>query len=210
MNYIIIEGPDYTGKSTLVGLLAEKLTELGYEVKTVREPGGTPMAEAMRELLRNPDIPRSRDCELLAMMAASADVISSEVIPAIDSGKVVISDRGNPSSYAYQAYGDPTLIHAYERLRPLTVPINPLYILLDATYATVKKRKQDRNQEVDAFEARYGSEEAYNNLREAYAEAASLEPFVIKASTDTATSEEILCQIILAIKSHLVTSGPNH
>jgi dTMP kinase len=210
MNYIIIEGPDYTGKSTLVSLLAAKLTEQGYDVETVREPGGTPMAEALRKLLKNKDIPRSRDCELLGMLAARADVISQKVIPAIDAGKVVISDRGNPSSYAYQAYGDPNLINAYERFRPITVPLNPLYVFLDASYETMRKRKAERAQALDAIEMRYDSEQAYNTLREAYAEAASLEPFAIKANTDTSTPEEILCQIILAIKSHLVTSGPNH
>lgn len=210
MNYIIIEGPDYTGKSTLVSLLAAKLTEHGYEVETVREPGGTPMAEAMRKLLKDGNIPRSRDCELLGMLAARADVISQKVIPAIDAGKVVISDRGNPSSYAYQAYGDPDLINAYERFRPIAVPLNPLYVFLDASYETMLKRKEARAQEVDAIEMRYASEQAYNLLREAYTEAANLEPFVIKANTDTSTPEEILCQIILAIKSHLVTSVPSH
>jgi dTMP kinase len=205
MNYIIIEGPDGSGKTSLVSKLKDLISELGHNVEIVREPGGTPMAESLRALLKDKDIPRSRECEMLAMMAARADTIHTKVIPALDAGTVVLSDRGNPSTYAYQAHGTSALVHAYEKLLTLAMPIQPLYIFLDVSFEESMRRRADSD--VDALEARYMTEDKFNELRKAYAVAAAIEPFSSVVDTSNMTKEQVCQEVLLIVRSHLVPFG---
>lgn len=205
MNYIIVEGPDYAGKSTLVSLIHKALVAEGYTASIKREPGSTPMSEKIRALTKDCSVPRSIDCELLLMMGARVDLIRTEILPAIDRGEVIISDRGNPSTCAYQAIS-PELVNIYAHLRPFVVPIEPLYIFLDVSYAEMCRRKAERA-ETDAIEQRYGTEEAFNNLRKAYDRARSMEQFALYFNTDDKNQESILCQALPVIRSHLVQPG---
>ncbi|MEA1901959.1 MAG: dTMP kinase [Actinomycetota bacterium] len=102
--YIALEGGDGSGKSTVAEALAELLEGLGHEVIVVREPGGTPLGEAIRLLLLDSD--RLDDWAEVFLFAAQRAELTSEVIrPALDAGKWVISDRTYYSSIAYQGRG---------------------------------------------------------------------------------------------------------
>ncbi|AVO51472.1 dTMP kinase [Ectopseudomonas mendocina] len=104
--FITLEGPEGAGKSTNREYLAERLREQGVEVLLTREPGGTPLAERIRELLLAPsDEPMAVDTELLLVFAARAQHLQQVIRPALAKGSVVLCDRFTDATYAYQGGG---------------------------------------------------------------------------------------------------------
>ena len=92
--FITLEGPEGAGKSTNRDYLAERLREQGIDVLLTREPGGTPLAERVRELLLAPsDEPMAADTELLLVFAARAQHLAQVIRPALARGSVVLCDR---------------------------------------------------------------------------------------------------------------------
>lgn len=112
---ISFEGIDGCGKSTQIQLLKQKLEDSGHSVKVFREPGGTPVSEQIRELLLNPDSEINPVAEMLLFSAARSQLISEQVIPALEEGTVVILDRFYDSTTAYQGYGRQTIPLEYIR-----------------------------------------------------------------------------------------------
>lgn len=103
--FLVFEGVDGSGKSTQVGLCVEALRASGHEVVQVREPGGTALSQAIRELVLDPSRSVSPQAELLLYMAARAQLVSEVIRPALVAGKIVVADRFGWSTYAYQGYG---------------------------------------------------------------------------------------------------------
>lgn len=104
--FITLEGPEGAGKTTNREFLAERLRAAGRQVLLTREPGGTPLAERIRELLLTPsDEPMASDTELLLMFAARAQHLEQVIRPALAAGKVVLCDRFTDATYAYQGGG---------------------------------------------------------------------------------------------------------
>ncbi|MBY8932049.1 MULTISPECIES: dTMP kinase [Pseudomonas] len=104
--FMTLEGPEGAGKSTNRDYLAERLRAAGVEVVLTREPGGTPLAERIREVLLAPgDEPMNADTELLLVFAARAQHLAEVIRPALARGAVVICDRFTDSTYAYQGGG---------------------------------------------------------------------------------------------------------
>ncbi len=103
--FIVVEGADGTGKTTLAGRLASRLREAGYEVVHVREPGGTPVAEAARNAVLDPDLDASPIAELFLFLAARADLVAKVIRPSIEDGMIVVGDRYALSTRAYQIAG---------------------------------------------------------------------------------------------------------
>lgn len=104
--FITLEGPEGAGKSTNREYLAELLKQAGVEVVLTREPGGTPLAERIRELLLAPDTEvMAVDSELLLMFAARAQHLAGVIRPALARGAVVLCDRFTDATYAYQGGG---------------------------------------------------------------------------------------------------------
>jgi dTMP kinase len=99
--FVTIEGIDRSGKSTQARRLAEAL---GEEAVLVREPGGTPAGERIRDLLKDPAIELDPRSEALLFAAARAELVAAVIRPALANGKVVISDRYLDSSLAYQGH----------------------------------------------------------------------------------------------------------
>lgn len=95
------EGVDRSGKTTQLHLLAQRLGEK-HEVIVTREPGGTPVAEAIRVLLLADDVEMSARCEALLFAAARADHVEQTIRPALERGAIVLTDRFLDSSLAYQ------------------------------------------------------------------------------------------------------------
>ena len=101
--FITMEGPDGSGKTTQLDLLKEYLEKEGYDVLITREPGGTVISEAIREIILNKDYTEmSPVTEMLLYASARAQLINEVIGPALDSGKAVISDRFVDSSLVYQ------------------------------------------------------------------------------------------------------------
>jgi dTMP kinase len=99
--FVTIEGIDRSGKSTQARRLAESL---GDDALLVREPGGTPAGERIRDLLKDPALEVDPRTEALLFAAARAELVATVIRPALDAGKVVVSDRYLDSSLAYQGH----------------------------------------------------------------------------------------------------------
>jgi dTMP kinase len=113
--FVVLEGPEGSGKSTLVGPLAERMRASGVDPLVVREPGSTRAAEIARQALLDPEHPVGPLAELFLYLAARADLVQSIIRPALDAGRVVLSDRFALSTEAYQMAGrglDPALVRA--------------------------------------------------------------------------------------------------
>ncbi|MGI6005072.1 MAG: dTMP kinase [Christensenellales bacterium] len=104
--FITFEGQDGSGKSTQIAMLADWLTIEGHEVYNTREPGGTPVGEAIRDILLDPaHRGMTAQCEALLYAAARAQIVREKIVPALEAGRMVLCDRFIHSSLAYQGYG---------------------------------------------------------------------------------------------------------
>lgn len=113
--FIVLEGPEGSGKSTMLGPLAECMRASKVDPVVVREPGGTRAAEIARQALLDPEHPVGPVAELFFYLAARADLVESVIRPALASGRVVLSDRYSLSTEAYQMAGrglDPVMVRA--------------------------------------------------------------------------------------------------
>ena len=131
--FIVVEGPEGAGKSTLVAALATRMRQLGMAPVMVREPGGTAAGELARQALLDPDRPIGPVAELFFYLAARAELVEKVIGPALRTGGTVLSDRFSLSTEAYQIAGrglDRTLIQtaneaAVNGLRPhLTIVVD--------------------------------------------------------------------------------------
>lgn len=104
--FITLEGPEGAGKTTNRAYLAEQLQAQGLPVVLTREPGGTALAERIRDILLAPHSePMAVDTELLLMFAARAQHLAQVIVPALAEGHIVICDRFTDATYAYQGGG---------------------------------------------------------------------------------------------------------
>lgn len=119
--FISLEGVEGAGKSTQARLLADKLTAAGYAVCLTREPGGTPLAEELRRLVKHPGEGENicPETELLLMCASRAQLVRQVILPHLNAGGVVVCDRFADSTTVYQGYArglDLTLIASLHTL----------------------------------------------------------------------------------------------
>jgi dTMP kinase len=105
--FITFEGTEGGGKSTQIALLAERLRQLGHRARVLREPGGTPIGEEIRHLLKHHPANEVMmpEAELLLMNASRAQLVLEVIRPALTAGEVVLCDRFYDSTTAYQGYG---------------------------------------------------------------------------------------------------------
>lgn len=103
--FLVVEGPEGAGKTTLAKGLATRLAAAGIDPVLVREPGGTPVAERIRALLLDPEYHIHPVSELLLFLAARADLVANVIGPALTAGRTVLADRFQLSTEAYQCGG---------------------------------------------------------------------------------------------------------
>ena len=105
--FITFEGTEGSGKTTQISLLAERLRSMGHTVRTLREPGGTPIGEEIRHTLKHSPANHAMtpEAELLLMNASRAQLVREVIRPALESGEIVLCDRFYDSTTAYQGYG---------------------------------------------------------------------------------------------------------
>ncbi len=174
---ITLEGGEGAGKSTAVTVVRDWLEARGHEVVATREPGGTRVAEAIRDILLDPAtgelVPIS---ELLLMFAARAENLANIIEPALAAGKDVVCDRFTDASMAYQGGGRELGFAAVETLAGLVHPHRQpdLTLLLDVPVETGMQRIRQRGAGEDRFEStRAGFLE---RVRQAYLQRAEAEP----------------------------------
>ena len=103
--FVVLEGPEGAGKTTLAAALTERFRAAGVQPVLVREPGGTPAAEALRHEVLHADRRWTPERELLYFVTARADLVGQIIRPALEAGRVVLSDRYDLTTMAYQAAG---------------------------------------------------------------------------------------------------------
>lgn len=202
--FITFEGGEGTGKSTQVKALAERLRAFGLSVRTTREPGGSPGAEAMRHvLLSGAAKPLGVHAEAILFAAARLDHVTQTIAPSLARGEWVVCDRFIDSTRVYQGtLGnlDPRFVSSLERiavgnLRP------DLTIILDVAPEVGLNRAMHRNpaQPADRFEEE--SLDFHRKLRDAFRELAEHEPgrcVLIDASPDAATVANAVLAVVNA------------
>lgn len=103
--FLTVEGVEGAGKTTQVARIARRLRAAGRDVLVVREPGGTPLAEAARRLVLDPSLELEPAAELFLILVARADLVSHVIRPALEAGTTVVADRFDLSTRAYQIGG---------------------------------------------------------------------------------------------------------
>jgi dTMP kinase len=173
---VTLEGGEGAGKTTVLHALRDALAATGADVVCTREPGGTPLAERIRELLLDPNHePASPQAELLLMFASRAQHVRETILPALHRGAWVLCDRFTDSSHAYQGGGrglDPALISLLERE---VVGIRAgLTLLLILGVDEGRQRARGRDLVPDRIERE--RDEFFERVRAAYLARAAAEP----------------------------------
>ena len=173
---VTLEGGEGAGKTSAIAAIRDRLQAEGHEVVLTREPGGTPLAERIRELLLNPqDEVLAPDTELLLMFASRAQHVREVVRPALRRGAFVVSDRFTDSSYAYQGAGrglDPEWIAALERR---AVGVTPgLTLLLDLDVREGRARTAGRDLWPDRIESE--QDDFFERVRAGFRARATADP----------------------------------
>ena len=209
--FISLEGGEGAGKTTVLNALRDALQADGCEVVCTREPGGTPLAERIRGLLLDPHgeggrhEPPAAETELLLMFAARAQHVRETIVPALERGAWVISDRFTDSSYAYQGGGrglDPEVIAELERR---VVGLQPgLTLLLDVDVARGRDRTRSRDRSLgghgpDRIERE--RDEFFERVRAAYLARAAAEPQRIRVIDAAQPVERVAAQALAQLRA---------
>ena len=191
--FITFEGADGGGKSTQVQLAAEWLRKQGYEVVTTREPGGTVLAEKVRELVLDPALPLNTTSQSLLYLAARSEHVEKVIRPALDAGKVVLCDRFSDSTLVYQGLSLGKGLAELTVLRQLcsfaTAGLEPdLTLVLDGRPEELAKRRELRGV-TDRYEQQ--GLDFQHRLRDGFLTLAKAEPARIKVLNAEGSTEEV-------------------
>ncbi len=211
--FITFEGTEGSGKSTQISLLTNRLRLSGYTVRTIREPGGTPIGEEIRHTLKHSrdNAAMTAEAELLLMNASRAQLVREIIRPALAAGEIVLSDRFYDSTTAYQGYGrglelslvKSVIDFAVGETRPdltllLLVPAEISRVRLLARQATLPFMR-DRIEEADqAF---------FERVEEGYRAIAAVETKRIKTISASGTIQELESEIWQALAPLLPARG---
>ena len=199
--FVVFEGADGTGKSTQVIGVSTRLRSVGYDVLVTREPGGSVVAEKLRDLVLDPEHDITPITEALIFAAARADHIDKTIAPALDAGQIVISDRFVGSSIAYQSAGRGLSQEAILEINSYaTQGLTPdLTIVLDLAESVAGRRRVARGETADRMEsAPDGFQDAVRASFLDQADAAADRHLVIDASQ---TPEEITDEILMHLST---------
>ncbi|TCV97406.1 thymidylate kinase [Luteibacter rhizovicinus] len=191
---ITLEGGEGAGKSTLLSGLRELLRAHGIDPLMTREPGGTPVGEAVRAVVL--DASRSELCpeaELLLMFASRAQLVREVIAPALAAGRWVLCDRFTDASYAYQGGGRGQPVDRIAELENWAVAgvVPDITLLLDLPVSTGRARAAGRG-EADRIEVE--ADAFFERIRDAYRARAAAEPGRFRLIDASATPDAVLAQ----------------
>lgn len=203
--FITFEGGEGVGKSTQARLLADRLKAAGQDVIVTREPGGTPLAEKIRDLILEYR-PKSPEAEFLLFSAARAEHLSVLIRPALEAGKTVICDRFIDSTRVYQGevFGvAPSLIRAVEQhIVAATMPVLTIILDLDPTVGLERAAERGTLSRYD--EARI---EVHRVLRQGFLNIASTEPSRCAVVDAARPADAVAADVWAAVEARLATTA---
>lgn len=201
--FITLEGGEGAGKSTAIAAVVRTLQSCGHEVVSTREPGGTPIAEAIRALVLAPSEERMTPAaELMLMFAARAQHVETVIRPALDRGAYVVSDRFVDSSYAYQGYargGDLSLIETLDRAVISVMPALTLFLDLDVEVG--RQRAASRGGEADRIEKQ--KSEFFEKARQGFQQRAADDPERFRVIDASAPLDRVIASIERTVRAHI-------
>ena len=203
---ISFEGGEGAGKSTVIAAVAAQLDRRGIEVVVTREPGGTPVGEAIRALLLDPTHPTlAAETELLLMFASRAQLVRESILPALERGLWVLTDRFTDASFAYQGGGRGLPTGVIADLERWAAAIKPdLTLLLDVPVEIGLERARGRGgsdrieSEPDAF---------FERVRAAYSARAAIEPERIRVIDASRPQEAVAAAVLAQVEALLPGNG---
>jgi dTMP kinase len=204
--FITFEGIEGSGKTTHVKILADRLREAGREVLVTREPGGTALGDAVRQIVQADDSgdPISAESELLLFAASRAQLVRSVILPALGRGEIVLSDRFLDSTTAYQgtARGLDGDMVAAVNLLACGDAVPDVTILLDLDVPSGLARLHERNRERGAHDDRIEKEagDFHQRVRDGYLELADKNPARIKVVDASADVDAVSDRIWETVK----------
>ncbi len=208
--FITLEGGEGTGKSTQIKLLAEWLNRCGVETVLTKEPGGTPIGRELRQMLCTGDKDKfDAVAEALLYYADRRIHMQQKVLPALEDGKWVISDRFADSTMAYQYYGYNKRVpkQMLEQLYAMTVGnfYPDLTIILDLDPRIGLERSLQRNGTAEIQETRHESRgnEFHQNLRRGFLEIAQTSPRYVVVNADQSI-EQLHHDIVKIVEERLL------
>lgn len=204
--FISIEGIEGAGKSTQIQFIKTYLERFGQSVVMTREPGGTPLAEEIRELLLKPrEAGMSDDTELLLMFAARAEHIKQVILPALSEGKWVVCDRFVDATFAYQGAGRGIDEERIGALSDWTLAglKTDLTLLFDLPVEVGQQRVNQRLLQKDRFEQE--KTDFFQKIRQGYLERAAAEPERIQIIDAEKSIESIEQQVSKVLDKLLKT-----
>ena len=154
--FITFEGLDFCGKSTQVKLLVKYLEEKNRKIEIIREPGGTPISEKIRDvLLDNKNSEMTEVTEMLLFAASRSQLVNEVILPKLEEGYYIISDRFHDSSIAYQGYGRQIDLDFVTKLQMFVIKntLPDLTFFIDIPISEVEKRKNLFKSEPDRIES---------------------------------------------------------
>src|SRR5476649_624656 len=147
-HFISLEGGEAVGKSTQIERLSQRLTQMGNKVLVTREPGGTPLGESIRHLLKHAPEGRGMtpQAELLLFLASRAELVRKVIMPALDQGTWILCDRFLDSTTVYQGAGRQLPADIVERVNAFAVGdyLPGLTLVLDLEPREARRRQQHR------------------------------------------------------------------
>ncbi|HEX4138982.1 MAG TPA: dTMP kinase [Candidatus Methylacidiphilales bacterium] len=195
MRFISLEGGECVGKSTQIERLAERLRGLGHKVLVTREPGGTALGESIRHLLKHAPEGRGMSAytELLLFLASRAELVRKVIIPALDQGTWVLSDRFLDSTTVYQGAGRKLPPEIVERVNAMVVGayVPSLTLVLDLEPEAAQRRQMARspgNPSFDRMEAE--PLDFYERVRQGYFDIAKAHPHRVKILPASGTIDQ--------------------
>jgi dTMP kinase len=196
--FISLEGGEGAGKSTQVRALAEALKQRGIDVLMTREPGGSDGAEKIRELLLGKDEQWDAQAEALLFAAARADHVGKTILPALEAGRWVLSDRFVDSSLAYQGGAGGLGIEAVRAINAFAIgehfPDRTLVLTLDDGADRAKARDGDSSDRIGGRDADY-----HHKVDLAFRLIAAEEPERVQLIDASGTAEEVTQRLLDAI-----------
>ncbi|MDD3153748.1 MAG: dTMP kinase [Victivallaceae bacterium] len=205
--FITFEGPEGAGKSTQAQRLQRYFAERGIACVLTREPGGTPLAEELRKLLKGFEGGEKITpvTELLLINAARNQHMHNVILPALAAGKVVLCDRFSDSTVAYQGYGRDFDLEVVRKVNALgSAGRSPdLTFLIDLDYASSCSRTSQREEtrgEFDRFEAE--KKGFHDRVRQGYLAIARSEQLRMKVIDGNRCADEVFADILEEIHEH--------